>query len=96
MNETDDNFFSRADEHIDLANKHLSSTSKGKVSASMMYSLARFNSWISACGFDKAEEMKEAKAETVKYFLTEYEKMLNENFDDYIGNFDKYMKQKEG
>lgn len=92
MAEIDDNFFKRADDHINLSNQQLSTTSAGKVSASMMYSVARFNSWVSACGFHNSMEMKEAREETVKYLVTEYEKMLQENLDDYIENFDKYMK----
>ena len=92
MSEIDDKFFDRADEHIHLSNKQISNATSGKVSASMMYSVARFNSWISACGFNSAEDMNKAKEETIKYFVTEYEKMLTENLDDYIDNFDKYMK----
>ncbi len=93
MAEIDDNFFDRADEHINLSNQQLSATSRGKVSASMMYSVARFNSWISACGFNNAQEMEEAKNETIHYFVTEFEKMLIENLDDYIEHFDKYIKE---
>lgn len=91
MANIDDNFFNRADEHINLSNKQLSTSTRGKVSASMMYSVARFNSWISACGFNNAKEMNEAKHETIKYFVAEYEKMLRENLEDYINNFDEYM-----
>ena len=36
--------------------------------------------------------MKQAREETIKYFVAEYEKMLAENLDDYIEHFDKYMK----
>ena len=93
MEEIDDDFFDRADEHINLSNKQLSKVSRGKVSASMMYSVARYNSWVSACGFKDANEMEKAKEETIKYFVIEYEKMLTENLDDYIENFDKYMKR---
>lgn len=92
MNKPDDNFFDRADEHILLSNKQLSDASSGKVSASMMYSVARFNAWLTACGFDSAEEMKNDKEATIEYFIAEYEKMLRENLDDYIDHFDKYMK----
>lgn len=95
MSETDEKFFKRADEHINLSNEQLSNTSGGKVSASMMYSVARFNAWISACGFNNSEEMENAKKETIKYFVDEYEKMLTENLEDYIDNFDKFMKPKE-
>jgi len=91
MTDIDDKFFDRADAHINLSNEQLSNSTKGKVSASMMYSVARFNSWVSACEFNNAKEMKEVKEETIKYFVAEYEKMLKENLEDYIRNFDKYM-----
>lgn len=91
MSEIDDDFFARADEHIDLSNMQLMGVARGKVSASMMYSVARFNSWVSACEFENGREMDEAKEETVKYFVTEYEKMLREHLQDYIDNFDEYM-----
>ena len=81
MNKKDDAFFDRADKHIRVANEHLSETSAGKVSASMMYGTARFNAFISACGFKSAEEMKEATEVTVEYFVGEYEKMLRENLE---------------
>ena len=93
MSEIDDQFFERADEHINLSNKQLSATTPGRVSASMMYSVARFNAWLSACGFDNRVEMEKAKEETVQFFVTEYEKMLRENLEEYIEHFENYMKR---
>ncbi|MGG6261278.1 DUF3144 domain-containing protein [Stutzerimonas stutzeri] len=91
MQNTDDKFYERADAHIHLSNDQISGyAAKGKVSASMMYATARFNSWVSACGWNSAEEMAAAKEETIEYFLTEYRKMLDENMDDYINNFQSY------
>ncbi|MFT6321670.1 MAG: hypothetical protein ACJAT4_002600 [Granulosicoccus sp.] len=92
MSETDDKFFKRADDHINLSNDQLSDATIGKVSASMMYSVARFNAWFSACEFSNAAEMKKGRQETIKYFVAEYEKMVTENLDDYIENFEKFMK----
>ena len=63
----------------------------GKVSASFMFALTRFNSWICATG---KEELLKAKEENIEYFVTQYRNMLEENMDDYIANFDKYMKVK--
>jgi len=57
-----------------------------------MYALARFNAWVSACGFDSADEMRAAREKTIDYFVSEYRKMLEENLDDYTENFDKYMR----
>lgn len=94
MTEIDDKFFYRADEHIHLSNQQLLNSSKGEVSASMMYSLTRFNAWISAAGWKNAKEMEEAKEETIEYFAEEYKKKLKENLEDYIKNFDNYMNKK--
>ncbi len=94
MNELDEKFFERADKHIHLSNSQLSDASKGKVSASMLYSVARFNAWVSASGWNDGKEMDKAKQETIDYFVEEYKKMLTENLEDYINNFDDYMKKK--
>lgn len=88
----DDQFFARADAHIQLSNDQLQDIGRGKVSASMMYAVARFNAWTSACGFQSSEEMSGAREETLDYFAAEYRKMLEENLDDYIAHFDRYMK----
>lgn len=95
MSDSDDTFFDRADAHIFLSNDQLQSVSKGKVSASMLYGTARFNAWLSATGWNNAEEMKNAKDETLEYFVTEYRKMLEENLNDYIENFETYITPQE-
>ncbi len=92
MQEVDDEFYDRADAHIHLSNDQISEEiGKGKVSASNMYATARFNAYISACGWESSEEMAKEKSETLEYFVNEFSKMLEENLDDYIENFDSYM-----
>lgn len=92
MQDVDDEFYVRADQHIRLSNEQITEQiGKGKVSASMLYATSRFNAWISACGWNTGEELTTAKEETIQYFLVEYRKMLEENLDDYIENFDEYM-----
>ncbi len=86
-----DKFYERADAHIHLSNEQLADIGRGEVSASMMYSVARFNAWVSASGFNTSEEMAAAKDEAIEYFVNEYRKMLDENLSDYISNFDNYM-----
>ncbi len=92
--EPDDKFYDRADQFIDLANEQVDSISRGKVSASFMYAQARYAAWISACGFSSAEEMEAAKSDMIDYFSTQFRAMLEENLDDYISNFAKYMQPK--
>jgi hypothetical protein len=91
----DDHFYERADAHINLSNEQAKDIGRGKVSASMMYGTARFNAWLSACGFQSSAQMREARDETTKYFIEQYRLMLEENLDDYIDNFDKYMQSAE-
>ena len=43
-------------------------------------------------GWNSSEEMAAAKDETLEYFVAEYRKMLMENLDDYIENFESYMR----
>ncbi len=97
MSDVDDEFYERADAHIRLSNDQLSAEEgRGKVSASMMYATARFNAWVSACGFSSAEQMAGAREETVAYFVEQYRLMLEENLDDYIANFASYMQAGSG
>ncbi len=94
MNHVDKAFYARADAHIFLANEQITPVAEpGVVSASFMYSLARFNAWISARGFSSAEEMKAGKEKMMAYFVKEYSNMLEKNLEDYINNFDSHMKR---
>ena len=89
--DTDKEFFERADAYITLANEQATTVSRGKVSASMMFATARFNAWVSASGTESGEELASVKDEALDYFLSEYRKMLEENLDEYVEHFDKYM-----
>ena len=89
----DNEFYKRADEHIKLSNNQISKDIPlGDIGASMMYSTARFNAWMNAFSCNSGIEMKVQKQETIDYFMEEYRKMLNKNLDEYIENFDSYMK----
>ena len=92
--EIDDEFYDRADAHIDLSNAQLNDVHRGLVSASMLYATARFNAWVSACGFSTKEDMAASKEETLAYFVDQYRLMLSENLDDYIARFDRDIRPK--
>jgi hypothetical protein len=79
-----------------LSNDQLADINPGKVSASMMYATARFNAYISWIGFDNAAEMAKAREESVKFFVEQYQIMLEENLDDYIRRFDEYRQTPGG
>lgn len=92
MTDTNEQFFGRADEHILLSNKQLETGADSQVvNASFMYSVTRFNAWLSASGFAGSDDMKSKRDESIDFFVEQYRKMLVENIDDYIANYDKYM-----
>ena len=87
----DPTFYDRADAHIHLSNAQLSDIDPGKVSASMMFATARFNAYVSWIGFQNVADMADKHDETVRYFVEQYQAMLEENLDDYIANFENYL-----
>ena len=95
IKDVDDKFYDRADEHIRLSNVQLQKIGPGKVSASMMYSLARFTAWNNARGFENGEQMAAERQSILDYQMTEYREMLEENLDDYIESFSRYRDMPE-
>lgn len=87
----EEQFLARADAHIALSNRQLEEARIGQVSSSMMFGTARFNAWMSAASYNSGEDMKVNKQKTLDYFIEEYKKMLNQHYDEYVENFDKYM-----
>jgi len=90
----EEEFYRRADSIIELANRMADTAERGRVGGSLMFASTRFNTWISASGFQSGAEMATKRAETVAYFLEGYRQMLELNFDQYVENFDAYMKPK--
>ena len=92
MQDVDDEFYERADAHIHLSNDQVTKDiGRGKVSASFLYGAARFNAYVSAASCESREKMISDKKEAIEYFVNEYRKVFEENYDDYIENFEKYM-----
>ena len=68
---------------ISLANEHANNLSPGSVSSALLYAASRFNAFIVA---SNAEDFAEEKEQSIKYFLSQYEKMLRDNMEDYEKN----------
>ena len=88
----DPNFLERADTYIALANEHVGRIERGRVAASLLYGAARFGAFTAACWSRDADDMREKREETLKYFLDQYRAMLEENLDAYIERFEHYMR----
>lgn len=93
MSETakDKEFYEMADAHIAVANEHAKEIHSGKVSATILYSAARFNTFLVASNSESAAELSSRKEEACEYLMAEYQKMLDEHFADYAKNFEKFL-----
>lgn len=88
----DGNFYKRADAIISLANSHINEeTPPADATNSLMFASSRFNAWIAAMGFKSSEEMKNEREEIIEFFATQYKHMLEENFDNYVENFEQFI-----
>lgn len=84
-------FWARADAIIHLANEHCKDVPNRKVSSSLLYAAARFNAYIVTVKASDLVELKADKEEAVEYFVDQYRKMLIENLDDHIENYNQYV-----
>lgn len=89
--EKDKEFYRIADEFIAVANGNSGKVDQGKVSATFLYGAARFNTFLVASALNSGDELATRREEAIKYFMAEYEKMLEEHFSDYIENYDTYL-----
>lgn len=86
---TDDEFYKRADEVINLANKQCDTISSSKVSASLLFAASRFNAFIVTSMSTNVEQLKRDKNEAIQYFTDQYIQMLTENLDENIKNYER-------
>lgn len=88
----DETFYERADAHIALANESINEKlHPGLVANSLMYSASRFNAWVTASGYQKADDLAKEKEEILDFFTKQYRAMLAENIDSYVENFSTYI-----
>jgi hypothetical protein len=90
--ELDDEFYERADAFIHLANDQQLKIHRSYVSASMMHGTARFNIYVSAVKAVSAEQLAASREMIVDYFIASYRKSLNLHLDDYVANFEDYVR----
>ena len=91
----DSDFWDRVDQIIDLANKQSKEVPNGDVSASLLYAVSRFNAFITAITSEDKEQLKNNKKEAIEYFSDQYKKMLSENIDIFIENYEEYLKNQK-
>ncbi len=88
---TDDNFYKRADEVINLVNKQCDSIENSKVSSSLMFAAARFNAFIASSSAKDVDDLKRNKNAAIQFFTEQYTQMLTENLDENIKNYERNL-----
>lgn len=83
-------FWERADQVIALANEQCMRSPANEVATSLLYAAARFNAFLVASKTNDVSKMQQEKDDAVTFFTEQYKRMLTDNFNDYIANFDKY------
>ena len=94
--ERDQAFFDMADRFIALANSMAEETDAGRVSASLLFAAARFNTFLVARSASNGEELSGFQGKATAYYEAEYSKMLLEHFADYVEHFDTYLGKPPG
>lgn len=89
-----DAFHDRVAAHINMSNdqKKAPGLSANEVNHSMLFASARFSAWLSATNYPSGEAMAAQKKEIVSFFTKGFSEMLEGNIDDYVKNFDRFMK----
>ena len=90
--EIDKQFREIADAFIDLANTRAEGIPAETVGMAMLYAVSRFNAYVVAAHAGSAQKYAEDQQPAKKYFLETYQKMLEENLEDYKKIFDTDLK----
>jgi len=91
--QVDEAFHERSNAHLALSNQQLQAGGNlHMVGASGLYAAARYCAYVSANGFESGPDMASKRAETVEFFMGRFKLMLESHLDDYIYNFDVFMK----
>ncbi len=88
-------FQQRADQFIHLANEQSKDANHGEVSSSFLFAAARYNAYIAAATAQNIEELKSNKEEAIKYFSSQYKEAFIESIEDWIENYDMYIKNSD-
>ena len=90
----DDEFWEITDEFIKLANDQCDKHKNGKVSTSILFSAARFNSFMYASTAKDLDDFMKDKDMAIEYLTEQYKKVLTENLSDYEKNYKDYLEKK--
>ncbi len=90
----DETFWEITDSFIELANEKCNQHKNGKVSTSILFSAARFNSFMYASTAKNLEDFRKDKELAIEFLTSQYRETLIENLSDYEKNYEDYLEKK--
>lgn len=91
-NSSEVKYWQHVDAFVNLANDQCADTDPNEVGSSALNASARFNAFIVAKTVGTAQNLSLEKDQAIDYFTDQFRKMMTNNVEDFIANFDKYMK----
>ena len=88
----DKQFRKVADSFIDLANQHSETLPPENIGMALLYAASRYNAFVVASHAQELEHYETDRDKAMEFFRGEYQRMLNENLDDYKRAFDPALK----
>ncbi len=90
----DEAFWKITDSFIELANDKCNQHKNGKVSTSILFSAARFNSFMYASTAKNLQDFRKDKELAIEFLTSQYRETLIENLSDYEKNYADYLENK--
>jgi len=91
----DETYWHRVDAVANLANEQCVSADPNDVGASTLFAAARFNAFVLAKMMGTGPNLALERDQALAYFTDQFNKMMAANLDDFITNFDQYMKPQQ-
>ena len=88
--ELDEIFRRMADSFIDQANEFADSESRENVSLALLYAASRFNAHVVSQHANTLEDYERDLPRAREFFSNQYQRMLEENLEDYKQVYTKY------
>lgn len=91
-NHPDAQFWERVNTVVNVSNDQCGAATPSAVGATTMFASARFNAFLLAKSTGTAANLTTEKERALDYFTAQYRDMMAANLEDFIANFDQYMK----
>lgn len=91
MSDTEERFWTMAEDFIARANDLCETAERGEVTDALMYAASRFGAYLAAMSVESRKQFKEEQGEIKALLLEQFDLMLQSNLDDYLENYKIYI-----